>query len=128
MYNSSWYNNLAKPAFAPPDWIFASVWGILYTTILVSFVLYMTKSAPNKKSGYIYFTAQLILNFIWSPVFFIMKNMALALLVIIFMIIFTFLTVKSFFKASKIAGILLLPYFLWICFAAYLNLGYLVLN
>ncbi len=128
MYNSSWYNNLTKPVFAPPDWLFTPVWGMLYTAILGSFIFYMIKSAPNKKAGYIYFAAQLVLNFIWSPIFFIMKNMALALLVIIFMIIFTFLSVKSFFKVSKISGILLFPYFLWICFAAYLNLGYFILN
>ena len=128
MFNSLWYKNLIKPPFAPPDWVFAPAWAILYTTIFIALILYIRKPAENKKRGYVYFVIQLILNFAWSPVFFGMKNMALGLVVILLMVIFTFLTVKNFFRVSKIAGILLVPYLLWIIFATYLNIGYLVLN
>ena len=128
MYNSSWYNSLLKPPFAPPDWLFAPAWIFLYITIFIALIFYILKSAPNKKSGYIYFAIQLILNFAWSPIFFGMQNMLLGLITVIFMIIFTILTVREFYKISKISALLLIPYLLWIIFAAYLNLGYLVLN
>ncbi len=128
MFNSLWYKNLIKPPFAPPDTIFAPVWAILYTSIFLALIFYIRKPSENKKQGYIYFVIQLVLNFAWSPVFFGMKNMALGLVVVLLMVIFTFLTVKNFFRVSKIAGILLIPYLLWIIFATYLNIGYLVLN
>ena len=128
MYNSRWYNNLIKPPFAPPDWIFAPVWAVLYTMIFISLILYVLKPVKGKKRGYSYFTIQILLNFAWSPIFFGMKNMFLALIIIIFMVIFTYLTLKTFYKVSKIAALLLIPYFLWIIFATYLNLGYLIKN
>ena len=128
MYSSPWYNSLTKPPFSPPDWIFTPTWIILYTAIFISLILYITKAAPNKKTGYLYFSAQMILNLLWSFVFFRIQNMALALIVIIFMAIFTFLTIKNFYIASKTSAILLVPYLLWIIFAAYLNAGYLLLN
>ena len=128
MYNSAWYNSLIKPPFAPPDYIFAPIWGILYTTVFISLIIYIIKPALSKKQGYVYFFIQLLLNFIWSPVYFGMKNMTWAFVVIIFMVIFTILTVKSLFKISKTASLLLLPYLLWIIFAAYLNAGYIIKN
>ena len=128
MYNSDWYNSLIKPSFAPPDWIFAPTWGFLYVTILISIILYSIKPAPNKKSGYIFFVLQLFFNFLWSPVFFGMQNMKLGLIIIILMIFFTILTVKAFIKISKESAILLIPYLLWIIFAACLNTGYIIKN
>ena len=128
MYNSQWYNNLTKPPFAPPDSIFAPAWTFLYTTLFISLMFYIFTPAQDKKTGFIFFILQLALNFAWSPVFFIMQNMALALLIVIFIVIFTILTVREFFKVSKVAAFLLIPYLLWIIFATYLNFGYLVLN
>lgn len=128
MFTSSWYYNLTKPPLAPPDWIFPPVWSILYFSILVALLLYLFKPAQNKKSGYIYFIAQLFLNLLWAPVFFYLKNMFLALIVIILLDIFVILTIKSFYKVSKISGLILIPYLIWILSATYLNIGYLVLN
>lgn len=128
MFKSVWYYNLTKPPLAPPDWIFPPVWSILYFSMLVALLLYLFKTAQNKKSGYIYFIAQLFLNLLWAPVFFYLKNMFLALIVIILLDIFVILTIKSFYKVSKISGLILMPYLLWILFATYLNIGYLVLN
>ena len=128
MFNSVWYLNLQKPALAPPDWIFMPVWLILYFTMLCALFIYFYKPAEEKTKGYICFALQLLLNIIWSPAFFLMKNMVLALIVVILMEIFTFLTIKEFYKASKLAGIILIPYLLWILFATYLNAGYLFLN
>ena len=128
MINEIWYNSLIKPPFAPSDYIFAPVWTILYFTILISFILYFFKKQEHKNLGYTYFFIQLILNFLWTPSFFYLKNIVLAFVVIIFLDIFVFLTIKKFYLVSKVAGLILLPYFLWILFATYLNLGYLILN
>ena len=128
MFKSVWYYNLTKPPLAPPDWIFPPVWSILYFSMLVALLLYLFKPSQNKKSGYIYFIAQLILNLLWTPAFFYLQNIVLALIVIILLDIFVILTIKSFYKVSKISGLILIPYLIWILFATYLNIGYLVLN
>ena len=128
MYSTEWYTNLIKPSFSPPDWIFTPVWTFLYITIFLAFFIYFKTPQCSKKSGYIYFFTQLLLNFIWSPIFFILQNIPLALLVIILMDIFTILTIRKFLSYSTISGLLLVPYLIWILFATYLNFGYLILN
>ena len=128
MYNSVWYNSLIKPDLAPPDWIFAPVWMILYLLIFLSLILYFLKIAENKKPGYIFWSIQFLLNIIWSPIFFLAKNITGAFLVIIFLDIFVILTIIKFYSVRKITGILLFPYLIWILFATYLNAGYLLLN
>ena len=128
MFNSSWYLNLTKPSLSPPNWIFAPIWTFLYILIFSSLALYIQSEFAEKKWGYIFFVTQTLLNILWTPVFFGMKNLLLGLIVIILLDIFVFLTILQFFKVSKIAGIILIPYFLWILFATYLNFGYLILN
>ena len=86
------------------------------------------KSRFLQELGYIYFIAQLIFNLLWTPSFFYLKNIVLALIVVIFLDIFVVLAVKSFYKVSKISGLILIPYLIWILFATYLNIGYFVLN
>ncbi len=128
MYNSIWYNSLTKPAFSPPDWFFAPAWSFLYILIFASFIFYFLKKEENKESGYLFFGVQLLLNIIWSPVFFLAKSIFGAFLIIILLDIFVFLTIRKFYSVSKITGILLIPYFIWIIFATYLNAGFLILN
>lgn len=122
MYDSLWYANLPKPLLMPPNWLFAPVWFILYLMIFLSLLIYTTtKTRHSKILGYIYFIIQMLLNIIWSPIFFLMKNVGLALLVIIFLDIFVYLTIIKFYEVSKISAKILYPYFLWILFATYLN-------
>lgn len=128
MYNSDWYNSLIKPFLSPPDGVFLPVWTVLYITILISFILYFTNPNKNKKSGYIFFFVQLVLNLSWSFVFFKFKSISGGLIIIFLMGVFIFLTIKKFYSVSKISGLILIPYFLWVLFAAYLNLGFLILN
>ena len=128
MFKSTWYESLIKPLFAPPDWIFAPAWAVLYLTILAAFAIFLVTKNENKKSGYIYFVFQLLLNVVWSPVFFGLQNIGFAFFIIILLDIFVFLTIKKFYSVSKLAGIILIPYFIWILYATYLNLGYLILN
>lgn len=124
MYDSIWYTNLPKSFLMPPNWLFAPVWFVLYLMIFLSLVIYTTtKTRHNKIVGYIYFIVQMLLNIIWSPIFFLMKNVGLALLVLVFLDIFVYLTIKKFYEVSKISAQILYPYFLWILFATYLNMA-----
>ncbi len=128
MFNSVWYNNLTKPLFSPPKFLFAPVWSILYLTIIISIILFFKEKNEDKFFGYLYFSLQVFLNLIWSPIFFGLKNISLALLIIILLDIFVFLNIKEFYRISKISGLILIPYFIWILYATYLNFGYFVLN
>lgn len=128
MYNSDWYNSLIKPFLSPPDGVFLPVWTVLYITILISFILYFTNPNKNKKSGYIFFFVQFVLNLSRSFVFFKFKSISGGLIIIFLMGVFIFLTIKKFYSVSKVSGLILIPYFLWVLFAAYLNLGFLILN
>lgn len=129
MYNSIWYQNLIKPPFTPPDWVFAPAWIVLYITIFAALLIYIIKKTTKDKSyGYIFFFLQILLNILWPPTFFISQNMLLALLIIILLDIFTFITICKFYNISKPAAILLIPYLLWIIFATYLNTGYIIAN
>lgn len=128
MFNSSWYNSLISPPLSPPAFIFAPVWFVLYLFIFISLGFYIISNGANKKLGYIYFFIQLILNLSWTPIFFGMKNILLALIVVILLDIFVALTIFEFSKVSKLAAGLLFPYIIWILFATYLNSGYLFLN
>lgn len=124
-----WFDNLNKPFLNPPDWLFAPVWTILYILIAISFILFLKSDvAKSKKWPLIFFISQMLLNFAWAPVFFRMENIGAALVIIFFMWIFILLTVISFFKYSKLASILLIPYLVWVSFAFYLNFSYFVLN
>ena len=129
MYNSVWFNSLTKPFLNPPSKIFPPVWTILYILIFVSLILFIFAKSDNPKyKGYLFFALQILLNLLWSPVFFIRHNIGLSLFIIILLDIFVILTIKNFYKSSKWAAILLVPYLLWILFATYLNFTYFILN
>ena len=129
MRNTEWFNSLNKPFLAPPDWLFTPVWIVLYIMIAASFFLFLNGGiTKEKRIPLVFFLSQLSLNLAGSPVFFGMQNITGAFIIIIFMYIFLILTIITFFKHSKTASLLLIPYLLWISFAAYLNFGYLVLN
>lgn len=129
MYNSLWYDSLTKPVLSPPSYIFPPVWSVLYVTIFISLILFIiNKTKTSKKYGYIYFSIQMILNLLWSPAFFIMHNIGLALFIVILLDMSVILTIKNFYKVSVISAYLLIPYLIWIIFATYLNISYLILN
>lgn len=125
----TWYNTLNKPAFTPPSWVFAPAWTVLYLMIFLSFMIFiMTKTMQDKTLGVSLFLVQLILNFLWSPVFFYWKNITLSFVIIILLLGFLLMTIINFYKISKWSAILLIPYFLWICYATYLNYGFMMMN
>lgn len=129
MQNLDWYHTLNKPLLNPPDWVFAPVWTVLYLMIFVSFVLFIrSESTQSKVLPYIIFFLQLILNLSWTPIFFGLENPKAALIVISLLWLSIAFLIFSFYKYSKTASFLLIPYFLWVTFAAYLNFELFRLN
>lgn len=126
----TWYANLNKPFFAPPNWIFGPVWTILYALMGISIYVVIKKGWKKKvvKNASIFFIAQLVLNFIWTPVFFGLRSPLLGLIVIVGMWILIVMTIRKFYPLSKLAAYLLIPYLLWVSFATLLNAAILILN
>jgi tryptophan-rich sensory protein len=126
----TWYATLNKPFFAPPNWIFGPVWTLLYFLMGVAFYLIWKQSWQIKKvrlAG-MYFLAQLALNFIWSPIFFGLRDPLLGLIVIVAMWALIVMTMKKFYPLSKISFYLLVPYLFWVSFATILNASIFLLN
>ena len=129
MYNFTWYQSLIKPPLAPPSWLFSPVWIVLYITMGISLYLYARKPCGKSKAwGYVLFFTQILVNLSWTPAFFGLKNIAFALALVILLDILVLLNIIEFFKVSKSSARCLIPYFIWILFATYLNIGYLILN
>lgn len=124
------YNQLALPPFAPPSWIFSPVWTILYILMGIAFFLVISKGmkSPNVSSAVSYFVTQLIFNILWSVFFFALNLHAAALVDIIILLLYIIITTFKFFKVSKPAGILMIPYLAWVAFAAVLNFAIVMLN
>ncbi len=125
----TWYAALHKPIFNPPNWIFAPVWTLLY--ILMGTAMGMIASAKtkiNKLSAYQLFIAQLVLNTVWSIIFFGLRAPLWAFVEIVFLYISIWATFITFKKISNTAAYLLIPYILWVSFASVLNLFIFLLN
>jgi tryptophan-rich sensory protein len=118
-----WYNTIEKPSFNPPNWIFAPVWTMLYICIAVAggIIWDKIKTHPLAKKAMTFFIIQLILNTLWSFLFFGLKNPLIALLEIILLLLIIYETYMIFNKINKIAGYLFIPYLLWVSFAMLLN-------
>ncbi|WP_299800560.1 TspO/MBR family protein [uncultured Maribacter sp.] len=127
---NGWYMTLNKPSFNPPNWVFAPVWSVLYVMMGVSVGWVWAKGFHHKwvKTGLYHFGFQLLLNGLWSIVFFGLKQPFYALLIIIALLIVLLLTFKWFRVVSKIGAYLLIPYILWVCFATALNFKIWELN
>lgn len=127
---STWYETLNKPVFSPPNFIFGPVWTSLYFLMGISAFLVWEKGLHKKivKNALMYFLIQLALNFFWSAIFFGLHLPLLAFVDIIALWIFILITIIKFTKISKTASYLLIPYLLWVSFAALLNLSIVLLN
>lgn len=126
----AWYRGLNKPAFAPPNWVFAPAWTLLYLLMGIAFFLIWQKGWKKKKTrvAAAYFFVQLALNFLWSPVFFGLRSPLWGLIVITALWLAIALTMKKFYEVSRTSGFLLVPYLMWVTFAAILNAAIMVLN
>lgn len=126
----TWYAGLEKPFFSPPNWIFGPVWTILYLLMGISFYLLWVKGWKKKSVRYagILFGIQLLLNFLWTPLFFGLRSPLLGLIDILLLLGVLIYTISKIFPISKTAAYLLVPYLLWISFATMLNAAVLILN
>ncbi|OHT46194.1 TspO/MBR family protein [Flavobacterium tructae] len=127
----TWYPTLIKPPFNPPNWIFMPVWTLLYIFMAVAAGLVWDKIKEQKetvKMALGFFIIQLTLNAIWSYLFFELKNPMLALIEIVLLWLMIYETYLKFVKINKISGYLLIPYMIWVAFAAVLNASIWWLN
>ncbi|MBA3679856.1 MAG: tryptophan-rich sensory protein [Bacteroidetes bacterium] len=127
--NGGWFNSLEKPAFQPPDKLFAPVWTTLY--ILMGISLYLVWKSPKsdlRKSALWLFGIQLFLNFWWSILFFSFHLLFLSIIDISVMWILIFYMILLFRKTKPSAGYLNIPYLLWISFATVLNIFIWIFN
>jgi len=126
---SSWYAFINKPSFSPPNWLFAPVWTLLYILMsIAAFLIWQKRDNPKAKQALRFYGTQLILNALWSIIFFGMHNPGLAFLEIIFLWSFILITLIKFYQINKIAGLLFIPYLLWVSFALILNLFVWMIN
>lgn len=126
---SSWYAHLIKPAISPPNWLFAPVWNVLYFLMAVSLYFVLVSGKQKYQSlAMKAFSFQLILNIAWSAVFFGLQSPLGGLIVIAFLLMAIIAQIFIFGYLSRPASFLLIPYFVWVCFASYLNYQLYVLN
>lgn len=128
----TWYAELAKPALNPPGWIFGPVWTALYALMGIALFL-VWKTSPSvapqeRRRAMSVFFVQLVLNSLWSIIFFGFHRPDLAFIEIIILWIAILATIITFGKISKVAAWLLVPYILWVSFASYLNYSIWMLN
>jgi len=121
-----WYQSLVKPSFNPPNWIFAPVWSILYVTI--GFTGARTFLDHRDTTAMRFWVAQMIFNFAWSPLFFGFREIAMALIVIIALLISIvgFIVVSR--KKDAVSALLFVPYLAWVAFATLLNTSIFLMN
>ena len=127
---SEWYAFLEKPFFSPPNFVFAPVWIALYTLMGVALYLVWEKGLEKQPvtAAIKIFSIQLMLNSTWSVIFFGLKNLAIAFIVILLLWIAIAVTIKKFYPLSKKTAWLLTPYLIWVSFATILNLSIWLLN
>lgn len=125
---NTWYPGLVKPTFNPPAWVFGPVWSALYLSMVIAAWAVWTSKNTGIKMAMRVFFLQLFLNFLWSVLFFGLRNPGLAFAEIVVLWLMILATVLSFLKIRPIAGWTLVPYLLWVSFAAVLNFAIWRLN
>ena len=121
------YRDMVKPLFSPPSIIFPIVWTILYILMGISYFISTKDNENNKELDQIYLL-QLLVNFMWPIIFFVLKMYFTAFLWIILLLILVIVMIKELLKVNKVSGYLQIPYLIWLLFATYLNLGITLLN
>lgn len=124
----TWYATLVKPDWQPPNWLFGPVWLTLYTLMGIALYLVWTGKAKNRDSALAIFAIQLVLNAVWSIIFFGQQNPQSAFVEILVLWLAIATSIWQFSKINKRAAWLLVPYILWVSFAAVLNYSIWQLN
>lgn len=129
MYNGKFYKSLKKPKITPAPKFFKIAWSILYVLMFLGlFLVFIEPESVSRTKGIYYFILQFLLNVIWFPVFFVFEMPRAALFLSIMLVISVGITVYFFAQTSLIAFSLLLPYWIWVCFACFLNWEIVILN
>jgi translocator protein len=121
------YNYLVNPPLSPPSYLFPVVWSILYILIGIAYYIYRKNNNDDYLTIKLYYI-QLIFNYLWSIIFFILKLRILAVIWIIMLTIIIVYLMIRFYKEERISFYLFIPYILWVLFATYLNIGVVILN
>lgn len=124
------FNSMVKPPLSPPSWLFPVVWTILF--ILMGVASYLVLTSGEKKEDIVraltFYGIQLFFNFFWSIIFFNLEWYLVAFIWLLVLWVLIIITAVSFYKISKTAGLLMIPYILWVTFAGYLNFAIFLLN
>lgn len=121
-FSNGWYAPLQKPSFQPPAWMFGVVWTILYALLGTALAIILNEPPSKQRRDALWlFGGQLALNFAWSPVFFGMHMIEVALIIILVMLVIALAAARYFRRLRPVAGWLMLPYLLWLCLATALN-------
>ncbi len=123
-----WYPLLNKSVLTPPNIVFPIAWSILYLCMGISAGFILRTNSPKKQVLLILFVIQLCLNFFWSIFFFYLQNPTAGLIDILLLDLIVLFYILTGWRTSKIAVLLFIPYFLWLCFASYLNIYILIYN
>ncbi len=117
-----WYLKLDKPAWTPPNWVFGPVWTLLYIAMAVAvWLVWRTGGWTANRWAILTYLTQLVLNGAWSWIFFGKQSIGLALLDIVFLFVTIVIVLSLFWRRRRVAGLLMLPYALWVGFATALN-------
>jgi len=120
--DGSWYRGIKKPSFNPPSWVFGPVWTLLFTLMGISLYIVWTSPSSNiKLIALVLFAIQFVFNIAWSYLFFGLNKPLWSFIEILLLLVFILGTAVYFFRVNKTAGYLLIPYFLWVSFASFLN-------
>ncbi|MBO6243059.1 MAG: tryptophan-rich sensory protein [Clostridia bacterium] len=121
------YNSLQKPFLAPPGIVFPIVWTILYILMGISYGILKVNKSTDQNIDSIYY-AQLTVNALWSIFFFTLKWRLFSFIWILLLAILVIIMIIRFYNKNKVAGLLQIPYLLWVLFASYLNISFYILN
>ncbi|MGR3636401.1 MAG: TspO/MBR family protein [Shimia sp.] len=121
-----WYAALNKPVFNPPNWVFAPVWTTLY--VLIAMAGWRQYETQDTRSLRNLWWCQLVLNFLWPPVFFLVQQPWLALVVILSLWAVIALFIRKAWSSDRVSALSFVPYFVWVSFASMLNLAIAALN
>lgn len=124
------YDMLKKPFFTPPNIVFSIVWIILYILMgIAAYRIFMkNKQGVDDRGGYFFYLLQLMINFLWSFIFFTFRLYGISFIVLIILFILIVMTFIKFIKLDKIAGYLLIPYLIWVTYSGVLNFFIWMLN
>lgn len=128
--SKEYYETLILPDLAPPSIVFPIAWGIIYTLMIAGAVIieYYVTNPLKRKDAITSYLIQLGINVLWPYWFFVFKLNLIAFIWIVILFIAVFITFRKFYRLNKLAGILYIPYLLWLIYAGYINLGVLFLN